>query len=590
MNKIRKIVALTVAFAMLFSCMVITHTTTKAEAGDTAWAAEGIISPAEGKLIGAGYIDVKWNNSLDNVKQYKVYVDGALKKTAAPSGETMTCEFYTTEVKKHTAQVMAELNDGSTLQTAPRTFYVTKKGVCVNQEMGAAVDPASMNIGWYYNWGYKSMKDDSTYKTTKFDDTEYVAMTWGDNVSSIEERCRYANVKGYKYLLSYNEPDLQWEANKQPDVMALRWNDTVASKGNLRLGSPATETFQINSTQWWTPFWNQLSTTAKNNMSFIAVHAYQHYYNSADTALQYLHTIDEIYAKYKKPIWITEFAVADSGNKFSPTNSKHVAQVQEFMKIVLKGLNERSYVERYAWFDFNPKDDQTGASGIFEYETGKLTALGQIYANIGNPAGYPAKTYSISSTTSKSTTIEACAAAVPTKLYGPTPKQKAFEYSFVSVDRAAGYQLQSSTNKNFSNAKVINVSQKSTKNITGTVKNLSAKKKYYVRVRAYKSMNGKTYYCQWSDVKNVTTMAPKLGKVKKVRAKVKKSKKITITWKKVSKAKKYTLKVGKKSYTTKKTKKVVKVSKKGKYTIKVRATASGYQKGNWSKAVKVKVK
>ena len=110
-------------------------------------------------------------------------------------------------------------------------------------------------------------------------------------------------------------------------------------------------------------------------MTFIAVHAYQHYYNNKETALQYLHAIDEIYYKYRKPIWITEFAVADSGNKFSSSNSKHVAQVQEFMKIVLKGLNERSYVERYAWFDFNPKDDQTGASGIFDYDTGKLTKL-----------------------------------------------------------------------------------------------------------------------------------------------------------------------------------------------------------------------
>ena len=103
----------------------------------------------------------------------------------------------------------------------------------------------------------------------------------------------------------------------------------IDSKGSLRLGSPATETFQINSDKWWTPFWNGLNQTQKNNMTFIAVHAYQHYYDNADTALEYLHTIDEIYAKYKKPIWITEFAVADSGNVFNPKNAKHNAQVQE---------------------------------------------------------------------------------------------------------------------------------------------------------------------------------------------------------------------------------------------------------------------
>lgn len=468
-------------------------------------------------------------------------------------------------------------------------FMSQKKVFGVNdRDMGAAVDPADMNIGWYYNWGYRSFED-SKYKNKKFYDTEFVAMTWGDSAIDIPNRCKYANDKGYKYLLSYNEPDLVWEANKQPDTMVFRWRDTIANKGKLRIGSPATETFQINSTNWWTPFWNGLNTNDKNNMSFIAVHAYQHYYNNADTALQYLHTIDEIYAKYKKPIWITEFAVADSGNKFSPTNAKHVAQVQEFMKIVLKGLNERSYVERYAWFDFNPLDEQTGASGIFDYDTGKLTTLGQIYANIGNPAGYKSKTYSVSSTTSKDTSISACAAAVDTNVYYVDAKKKAFEYSFKSVNRATGYQLQYSTNSNFSKATTVKIGAKSDKTITGTVNKLAGAKKYYVRVRAYKSLNGKNYYCKWSNVNTVTTLAQKLGRVKNVKVKKTKSKTISIKWKKVSKAKKYTVKVGKKSYTSTKTKKVVKVSKKGKYTIKVRAIAAGYTNGAWSKGVKINI-
>lgn len=42
------------------------------------------------------------------------------------------------------------------------------------------------------------------------------------------------------------------------------------------------------------------------------------------------------------------------------------------MKIDLKGLNERSYVERYSWFDFNPEDSKTGASGIYYYDTESL--------------------------------------------------------------------------------------------------------------------------------------------------------------------------------------------------------------------------
>ena len=83
--------------------------------------------------------------------------------------------------------------------------------------------------------------------------------------------------------------------------MINRWRETISYKGSLRLGSPATETFQINSDKWWTPFWNGLSASDKSNMTFIAVHAYQHYYNNKETALQYLHAIDEIYANIGNP-------------------------------------------------------------------------------------------------------------------------------------------------------------------------------------------------------------------------------------------------------------------------------------------------
>lgn len=72
--------------------------------------------------------------------------------------------------------------------------------------------------------------------------------------------------------------------------------------------------------------------------------------------------------------------------------------------------------------------------------------------------------------------------------------------------RGTGYQVQYSLDKNFKNAKTINVS--SNKN-TATIKNLTSNKKYYVRVRSYakygseKSKNGLYKYSSWSNVKTV---------------------------------------------------------------------------------------
>lgn len=49
------------------------------------------------------------------------------------------------------------------------------------------------------------------------------------------------------------------------------------------------------------------------------------------------------------------------------------------MVAVLKGLDERSYVERYSWFSFNTTDENNGASALWTEETGELTELGKVY-------------------------------------------------------------------------------------------------------------------------------------------------------------------------------------------------------------------
>ena len=70
--------------------------------------------------------------------------------------------------------------------------------------------------------------------------------------------------------------------------------------------------------------------------------------------------------------------------------------------------------------------------------------------------------------------------------------------------QTSGYQIQYSTNKNFKSG---NKKVKITKNKTtsSTIKSLKAKKKYYVRIRTYKNVNGKTYYSSWSSSKSIKT-------------------------------------------------------------------------------------
>ncbi len=62
-----------------------------------------------------------------------------------------------------------------------------------------------------------------------------------------------------------------------------------------------------------------------------------------------------------------------------------------------------------------------------------------------------------------------------------------------------GYQIQYGTKKNFKGAKHVNT-RKTSKYLTKLAKN----KKYYVRVRTYKTVDGKLYFSSWSGAKTVT--------------------------------------------------------------------------------------
>ena len=66
-----------------------------------------------------------------------------------------------------------------------------------------------------------------------------------------------------------------------------------------------------------------------------------------------------------------------------------------------------------------------------------------------------------------------------------------------------GYQIRYSTSSKMTNAKYKTV--KGYKSTSKKITKLSAKKKYYVQVRTYKTVSGKTYYSSWSSIKSVKT-------------------------------------------------------------------------------------
>ena len=74
----------------------------------------------------------------------------------------------------------------------------------------------------------------------------------------------------------------------------------------------------------------------------------------------------------------------------------------------------------------------------------------------------------------------------------------------MSDSRITGYQVQYATNSKFTkNENTVTV--KGYKNTSKKIKGVNAKKKYYVRVRTYKTVGGTNYYSGWSKAQNVKT-------------------------------------------------------------------------------------
>ena len=92
-----------------------------------------------------------------------------------------------------------------------------------------------------------------------------------------------------------------------------------------------------------------------------------------------------------------------------------------------------------------------------------------------------------------------------TKLSKVTAGKRSFTAKWVKqAKQTTGYQLQYATKSNFKKG-VKTITVKSAKKISRKVGGLKAGKFYWVHVRTYKKVSGKTYVSNWSPVKRTKT-------------------------------------------------------------------------------------
>ena len=245
----------------------------------------------------------------------------------------------------------------------------SKKGVCVGKTFKASPEfkkrLLGRNAGWYYNWTGSS-------GNSVVEKTPFVPMVWGKQNWAMKhlKAHRVPKVDKKKHpLLGFNEPDGKKQANMTVAEALKLWPQLEAT--NRRLGSPAS----IHADNDWMKNFMAQAKKKGLRVDFVCVHWYGP--NNPDQLIKKLKKVHELYGK---PIWITEFAVADWQAKSLGKNRNKPEDVLKFMKNVLPRLEKLDFVERYAWFSSWPGDAQLGPSALFN-KAGKLTPLGKFYAS-----------------------------------------------------------------------------------------------------------------------------------------------------------------------------------------------------------------
>lgn len=85
-----------------------------------------------------------------------------------------------------------------------------------------------------------------------------------------------------------------------------------------------------------------------------------------------------------------------------------------------------------------------------------------------------------------------------------SPAKKALVVKWTKPSSASGYQIQISTDKKFKNNKKV-VTIKNSSTLSKKITRLKSKKKYFVKIRTYVTVNGSKKYSSWSSIKSVKT-------------------------------------------------------------------------------------
>ena len=266
-------------------------------------------------------------------------------------------------------------------------------------------------ITWFYTWGPDLARIvDNSAKTH---DLTFYPMAWTSGWNDQKISAYFQANPECEYILSYNEPNLEDQANMTPTEAAEDWPNilNIAKSFNpaKKIVAPAmnygTLANYFDPIKWLNEFY-ALPGVSWNDVEALSVHCYMAYPSAVKSYIGRYRTELKNQAGQTviKPIWMTEFCAWDDypnrdSNPAPDHQMYYLSQIVTYMEL-------EPAVEKYAWFipkagnwDWN---DFPYHSFIKKTNPPELTPLGQIYVymstcdkSVWMPAGavIPAKDF-----------------------------------------------------------------------------------------------------------------------------------------------------------------------------------------------------
>jgi hypothetical protein len=236
-----------------------------------------------------------------------------------------------------------------------------------------SMEDMSKTAGWFYTW-----KADRVWVHHP-DNMEFVPMIYTADFATTEN-FEKAKRSTSGILLGFNEPDMKVQANMTAADALTLW--PKFEETGLRLGSPAIAGDERKVGNWLDEFLKG-TDNYKPKVDFICVHRYPQTNDPDEALLDLKNYLEGVYEKYKKPIWLTEFAMIKFGaDQQFPTDAGQA----KFAKEASEMMDDLQYVERYAWFVIMPYTAEPGfdVENIHLYDgDGNITQVGKAYRDAG---------------------------------------------------------------------------------------------------------------------------------------------------------------------------------------------------------------